>query len=72
MVMLGAVQFQGTGDGIQDAVRNAVQVSPFQPRVVVHADSGQPRHFLAPEPRYTAAAAIGFDAGLLGGDPPTA
>ncbi|BCW56052.1 hypothetical protein NicSoilB11_34740 [Arthrobacter sp. NicSoilB11] len=72
MVVFRAVQFQGTGNGIQDTVRNAAEVPAFQPGVIVHADARQPGHLLAAQPRYAPPAAVRFNAGLLRGDAPTA
>jgi hypothetical protein len=66
--MLSPVQLQGTGNGVQDTVRDTCQVSALQPGVVVHADAGQPGHFLTPQPRHPAPAAVRFQPCLFGGD----
>ena len=68
MIVLRTVQFEGTRNRIQDAVRDAGKVSPLQAGVVLDAHTRQAGHFFAPQSRYTAPAAIGFDACLLRGN----
>ncbi|GGH99860.1 hypothetical protein GCM10007170_35670 [Arthrobacter liuii] len=70
--MLRAVQFQRAGNGIEDTVRDTAEVPTFQARVIVHTDSCQPGHFLAPKPGNAPPSAVRFDACLLRGDAPTA
>ena len=47
---LGFVQPQGVGDGFEHFIRDAGEVSAFQPGVVIDADGGQGGHLLAPQP----------------------
>ena len=72
MVVLCPVQFQGPCNRIQHTVGHARKVPALQPGVVVHADPGQPGHFLTPQPGHAPAAPVGLESRLLGRDASTA
>jgi hypothetical protein len=66
---LSLVQLQRPGEGVQDAVGDAVQVPSLHLGVIVDAHSGQQRHLLAAQAGNPPVAAVGGQAGLLGSDP---
>ena len=66
--VLGVVELQGTGDGLQHAVGRAAQIALLQPGVVVGADPGELGDLLAAQARHPAAGAVQRHAGLLGAE----
>ena len=69
VVAFGVVQLQCPGDAFEDGVGGAGQVAAFHPDVVVDADSGEHRDLLPAQSSHPPVAAVGGQAGLLGGDP---
>jgi hypothetical protein len=65
----GLVQLQRPGKGVQHALRDPAQVAPLQAGVVVDTYPGQQGDLLPAQARHAAVAAVGGQAGLLGGDP---
>jgi hypothetical protein len=47
---LDIVEMQRVGDGVEDVVGDAANGAAFELRVVLDADPGEHRHFLAPDP----------------------
>ncbi len=68
MIALGLVKLQCADEGLEDAVRDAGEIPPLEPRVVVHADSGEQRDFLTPESRNPAIAPVNRQSCVFGGD----
>ena len=68
----GLAELQCSGDGFQHAVGDAGQVAFLQPGVVVGADPGEHRDFLAAQPGDAPVAAVEAQPGLLRGDPAAA
>jgi len=64
----GVVEAERFGEGVEHAVRGAGQAAAFHPDVVVDRDTGEHRHFLAPQSVHAAVAAVRGQAGLFGGD----
>jgi hypothetical protein len=64
----GLVELQGLGERVQHAVRHALGVAALQPRVVLDAHTGQQGGLLAAQAGDAPMAAVGGQAGLLGGD----
>ena len=65
--VLGFVQLQGAGDGVEHAVGDSGQVAPLQLGVVVGTDSGEYGYFFATQSWHTAAA-MGGQTDLLRGN----
>ena len=72
MVAFGVVQLQRPGHAVQDGVGGAGEGAAFHPDVVVDADTGEQRDLFASQSFDPAVAAVGGQAGLLGGDPGSA
>ncbi len=68
---LDLVELQRHGDAVEDVVGDAAEVPPFEPDVVLVADPGEQRHFLAAQPGNPPIAAIDGKPRLLRCDPPT-
>ena len=64
----GLVELQGAGDAFEDVVGHAVGVAAFEPRVVLDADPGEHRHFLAAQALDPPVRAVDGKPGLFGGD----
>ncbi len=65
MRALSLVEPQRAGERFKHGVGGAACVTPLQPGVVVDADPGQQRDFLAAQSRDAPVAAIGGQASLL-------
>ena len=63
----GFIEPEAAGEGIEHAVGDAAQVAAFHLGVVVDADAGEHRGFLAAQPGDAAGAAEDREAGLLRG-----
>jgi hypothetical protein len=65
----GLVQLQGLGQRLEHALGRPVGIAALQAGVVVDAHSSQQRDLFAAESGHAPVAAVGGQAGLLGGDP---
>lgn len=69
MRALGVVEQQGTGDGVEHALRQTLEVAALEARVVLHRHACDLGHLAAAQPLHPAAAAKGRQARLLRRDP---
>ena len=65
----GLVELERVGEGVEDALGGAGEAAALHAHVVVDRDAGEHRDLLAPQALDAAVAAVGRQAGLLGGDP---
>ena len=65
----GVVEFQGAGEGFEDAVGDAGEVSALEPVVVVDAHAGDHREFFAAEAGHAAEPAVDLQPCHFRGEP---
>ena len=68
MRTLGLVELKRTSQRLEHAVRDATQVPPLKPGVVVDADSGEQRNLLTAKPWNAAVVAVYGQTDLIRGD----
>ena len=68
MGTFGLVELQGAGDAFEDVVGDAVGVAAFEPGVVLDADPGEHRYFLAAQSLDAPVGPVDGKSGLFRGD----
>jgi hypothetical protein len=68
VLLLGLVEVQGAGQGVENAVGSTGEVAAFELGVVLNADPGQVGDLAAAQPGHAAVAVEVLQSGLLGAD----